>query len=142
MKNIRIDGRLQRVFVLKETTDRIVYIPLTSIFLEDYKVLLELEKEGGEMLKSLSKHTLKNGRNALVQYENIIQVAQYTDSGKGIATRLRKPSEISFRSLELTSSFSDAEKGLAVEQPQEEQKPARRKPGPKPGSKRKPKVEP
>jgi hypothetical protein len=135
MKTIRIDGRPSRVFVLLENETRLVYIPVKSCFLYDYRVLLEIEKQGGEMMKSLSKHTLDNGRNALVQYDKLIQVMNKSNN-KDTGSRLKKPEENLLdeeipKHEELTMPKAEDE----VRQPVEEQKPARRKPGPKPKSK-------
>lgn len=94
MKDVRIDNILQRVFVLKETEDSLVYIPVKSLFKYDYDVLCKMERDGGELLKVMSRTTLDNGRNALIQYDNIIQVMRYTDKGKRVGTRVKKPAEV------------------------------------------------
>lgn len=91
MKDIRVEGRLQRVFVLKETDVRTVYIPLKSLTRKDYERLLEIEGKGGEMLTEMRRTTLDNGRNALAQYDSIIQVVTKLNEKEG--TRLRKPDE-------------------------------------------------
>lgn len=124
MKTLRIDGRLQKVFVLRETDDRVVYIPVKACFLVDYKKLLELEKRGGDILKHLSNETLSNGRNALVTYDHLIEVMRKGAEEDG--SRLKKPDE----------AITEAQlKGEATKEetvaPKEE-KPQRRKPGPKP----------
>lgn len=132
MKNVKIDGKLSRVFVLKETDDSLVYIPVKSLFRVDYEKLCELEKEGGELLKVLSKTTLPNGRNALVQYDSLIQVLRYTDEEKKQhGSRLKKPDEV-FAEVEQQAAITEAQ---ATEQT-EEQPRQRKRPGPKPGSKR------
>jgi len=92
MKDLRIDGRMQRVFVLLDAKDRIVYIPLKSLHRVDYEVLKEAsEKHGDRLMDALKKTKLKNGRNALAQYESIIQVS--VKNGKDEAERIQKPSE-------------------------------------------------
>lgn len=94
MKDIVIDGRLQRVFVLLENANRVVYIALKSIHKVDYERLLEIEKLAGKqpMLEIMKNYTLpKNNRNALQHFEHIIQVAEKSDSRQ--ATRIRKPGE-------------------------------------------------
>lgn len=90
MKDVRIDGKLQRVFVLKEKEDRIVYIPVKALHRKDYERLKDIEQRGGEMMKEMHKTTLDNGRNALELYDNIIQVVKL---GAGTGKRLRKPDE-------------------------------------------------
>lgn len=91
MKDIRIDGRLQRVFVLKETTERIVYIPLKTLHRIDYEALKDVsEKFGKDMMEGLKKTKLANGRNALAQYDSIIQVSVKKGDD---SERMRKPEE-------------------------------------------------
>lgn len=91
MKDISIDGKIQRVYVLKQTGDRLVYIPLKDLHRVDYERLNELSEKEGELLKVLSRTTLDNGMNALTQYEHLLQIVDIVD-GKG--TRVRKPTEI------------------------------------------------
>lgn len=76
MKDIRVDGAFQRVFVLTESEDRIVYIPLKHLHRTDYDRLVAIEKAAGrgEMLTEMRKTVLDNGKNALVLYDSIIQV--------------------------------------------------------------------
>ena len=89
-KDIKIDGRMQRVFVLTENDKRICYIPLKSLHRVDYEQLKDLShKYKSRMMEGMAETTLQNGRNALRQYDKIIQVAN-----KGEApTRLKKPEE-------------------------------------------------
>lgn len=99
MKDVRINGRMARVFVLKETKDRLVYIPLKNIHRVDYDRLLDIEADAtrtnSDMLDVMSNYKLDNGRNALLQYDAIIQVLQKTTSiGKiAVGERLQKPEE-------------------------------------------------
>lgn len=90
MKDINIDGKVQRVFVLTETEKRVVYIPLKDLHRVDYERLVEFDKEEGELMKVMARSTLDNGMNALTQYEKLFQIADIND-GKG--TRVRKPEE-------------------------------------------------
>lgn len=91
MKDFNIDGKVQRVFVLTETTDRVVYIPLKDLHRVDYERLEGFDKEEGELMKVLSRSTLDNGMNALTQFESLIQIMDLTPNGDGV--RVRKPSE-------------------------------------------------
>jgi len=93
VKDIRIDGRMQRVFILKETETRVVYIPVKSLHRVDYERLKDLESraDAGKLLELMQKTTLGNGMNALVQFDNLIQVADL--SGANVGSRIRKPSE-------------------------------------------------
>lgn len=142
MKDIRVDGRLQRVFVLKENDDALVYIPLTSLFRIDYERLLDIEAQGGEMLKVMQRTVLDNGINALAQYDKVIQVMKYGSSKKE-GTRRRKPDEelLNADAAEAVVKAEQAEQAKSREaeaelKSPEPEKPARRKPGPKPGTKR------
>lgn len=83
MKDIRINGKLNRVFVLKETDSRIVHIPVKSLHRVDYDRLRDIESKTpskADMLDTMRKTELDNGRNALVQYDKHIQV--YLKSAK------------------------------------------------------------
>lgn len=92
LKDIRVDGRLHRVFVLMETSDRVVYIPLTSLTQVDYDRLTDISKQDPKnMLNTMSKSTLSNGRNMLALYDTLIQVMVKT--GEGVGTRILKTSE-------------------------------------------------
>lgn len=92
LKDIRVDGRLHRVFVLMETGDRVVYIPLTSLTQVDYDRLTDISKQDPKnMLNTMSKSTLSNGRNMLALYDTLIQVMVKT--GEGVGTRILKTSE-------------------------------------------------
>jgi hypothetical protein len=98
MKDIRVNGKNIRVFVLKETSDRIVYIPLKTLHRVDYDRLLDIEsvaaKQSTAMLDLMSTYKLDNGRNALVQYDKIIQVLKKIVTASGIVgERLPKPEE-------------------------------------------------
>ena len=88
MKDFRIDGVLQRVFVLAESDVRVVYIPVKALHRVDYNRLLEMEARNKNLLQELNRTVLDNGANALVLYEKIIQVFDKA-SGK----RLKKPEE-------------------------------------------------
>lgn len=141
MKDVRINGRMARVFVLKETSDRLVYIPLKSIHRVDYDRLLEIEtistRTKVEMLDVMSNHKLDNGRNALLQYDSIIQVMQKTSNvgSVDVGERLKKPEEAIVQ-----FEVKEAVKAAAPVQQRDQQAPAvqvepvkeRRKPGPKP----------
>ncbi|MCI4410425.1 MAG: hypothetical protein JHC38_01995 [Thiotrichales bacterium] len=92
MQDIRIDGRMQRVFVLMERDNRVVYIPLTSLTQVDYDRLTDISKQDPDnMLETMSKATLSNGRNMLALYDKLIQVMVKTGEGEG--TRILKTSE-------------------------------------------------
>lgn len=143
MKDVRIDGRLTRVFVLKESEDRLVYIPLKVLHRIDYDRLVAIEnavKGGGmSMLERMSEVKLDNGRNALTQYDSLIQVMNKTViDGRAAGVRLRKPGEPE----DLTPPAKEtvaAVNGVPVEKTSTQatsgeipDKPARKRPGPKP----------
>lgn len=74
MEKIRINGKMENVFVLKDSEEAMVYIPLSALQKVDYDRLVKMEEAGGEMLATLRKTKLDNGRNALAMYDDIIQV--------------------------------------------------------------------
>lgn len=131
MRDIRVDGIFQRVFILKEDAERIVYIPIKLLHRTDYERLKMVEKAAGrgDMLEEMRKTKLDNGKNALVLYDSLIQVFEIK-STKGVATgeRLRKPDEPAVKT-EKVHVISEKESNEAP----------RRKPGRPPNSKNKPK---
>lgn len=133
MKTVIIDGITQRVFVLAENSNRMVYISTKTIHRVDYERLLEIEsKFPGDMLKGMEKTALDNGRNALVQYDSIIQVAELTQTGA--IRRIRKPHERVSSAVEYSSGSvaSPTQSQHVNHVNQEQQVPVRKKPGPKP----------
>ncbi len=122
MKDIRINGRNQRVFVLKETDERVVYIPVKALHHVDYIRLKDIEAKGGVMLDRMSETTLDNGRNALVQYDDLIQVLVKT--GKNTGERLLKPDEAIPEAPVLTQVLVETKTVEA-----QEAEPERRRPG-------------
>ncbi len=118
MKDIIVDGRLQRVFVLTETDKRIVYISLKSIHEVDYFRLKEIEQKAGKvpMIEFMKDYKLDNGRNALKQYDELIQIADKNAADPKKGSRLRKPTEAFYK--------------------EEKKAPERKKPGPKPKGER------
>ena len=105
MKDFRINGRLTRVFVLKEAKDRLVYISLKNIIRVDYDVLVGIEAAAArskvDMLDYMTDYKLPNGMNALVVYDKVIQVMNKEDG-----SRLRKPDEVNLREKGDTQSQS------------------------------------
>lgn len=161
MKFFKIDGVNQKVFTLTESEvkdgkQRIVYIPVTGVHYVDYKRLVEAEsktKKDYTLLDVLHETTLNNGKNALVYFDNVIQVAEI-DGNEGqriLKTEERiareKAREIAkaqaeIKTDELSSIVSAVVKGLTGEKEvdvpttQETQTPVRKKPGPKPKAKK------
>lgn len=143
MKDVRIDGRLTRVFVLKESDDRLIYIPLKVLHRIDYDRLVSIEnavKGGGmSMLERMSEVKLDNGRNALTQYDSLIQVMNKTIiDGRLAGVRMRKPGEPEDLSQPAKEPVA-AVNGVPVVNTDTQTtsgeiapKPPRRKPGPKP----------
>lgn len=126
MRDFRIDGKTQRVFVLTQTDKALVYIPLKVLTRVDYDRLLENETEAGsgDMLTYMKKKKLNNGRNALALYDSIIQVAKLDDNNNVLASRLIKPDELIAESkkekeaVEVASvSTNTAEKASSDEAP-------------------------
>lgn len=109
MKDIRIDGRWQRVFVLRETDDRVVYIPIKSLHRVDYDRLVKAEKDrpkSGDLMEYLRKIKFDNGRNALAQLDNLVQVCNKSD--EKVASRLQKSDE-KMRAVDAATSVKDAD---------------------------------
>ncbi len=125
MRTLRIDGKMQMVFVLKETDESIVYITVKSLSRVDYERLLDIEKQGGEMLAEMRKTKLANGRNALALYDNLIQVMKFSGNGQGV--RIRKPDEPQAIGQNIDSTpKQEQESAPVVEQQEEKQQPKRR----------------
>lgn len=135
MKVLRIDNQAVKVFVLKETEDSLVYIPVKSLALVDYQRLLKMEANGGELLKTMAKETLDNGRNALIQYDNIIQVLRYTDAEQSHGIRVKRPSE-QFSLQDEVAAATVVTPPQKAPQLSEEPQRERKKPGPKKGTPR------
>lgn len=94
LKRFKIDGRMQEVFVLRETDSRVVYVPVKSMHRTDYERFKKMTSEKPprvDMLDYMSKTKLSNGMNALVQYDRLIQVANIHNN---IGTRVKKTEEI------------------------------------------------
>ena len=146
MKDVRIDGRLTRVFVLKESDDRLVYIPLKVLHRVDYDRLVAIENavkgRSMSMLERMSEVKLDNGRNALTQYDNLIQVMNKTVvDGRIAGERLRKPGEPEDIASQQVVEPVAAVNGVPVTgnttgktSGEIQDKPVRKKPGPKPKS--------
>lgn len=84
MKVIKVKGKPTQGFVLKETDESIVFIPVKYLHRVDYERLKEIEtKNPKDMLGELKKTKLSNGINALVQYDkSIIVVPRDEAEGK------------------------------------------------------------
>lgn len=143
MKDVRIDNRINRVFVLKETDERMVYIPIKSLHRVDYDRLRKIEADAGEgnMLDAMARLAVDNGINALVMYDSLIQVLVKTAEKAG--DRILKPGEkrpappLVQVVHQPAPQIIYAQAPVVGEQVKQEQPKPRRKPGPKP----KPKTE-
>ena len=116
MKDIRVNGRLQRVFVLQENEKRIVYIPVKTLHRVDYDRLKKMEESKPAnlpLLDFMSKQKLDNGRLALVQFDALIQVANVGENGD--STRLVKPDERLILAQLSKEENKDAGKKVQVE---------------------------
>lgn len=99
MQDIRIDGKLERVFMLRDEKDRMVFIRVKGIHRVDYERLKDMEKETSsnrDLLDVMKDTKLDNGRMALRQYDNIIQIAnkQGEDRNTPLVSRVPKPEEV------------------------------------------------
>lgn len=94
IKDLRIDNKPQRVFILKENEERAIYIPLNMLMRVHYQQLLEIsERAKDSMLEEMRTTTMPNGINALVQFDSLIQVFEKSKGNPDEGTRTRKPNE-------------------------------------------------
>jgi len=115
LKRFKIDGRMQEVFTLRETDERIVYVPVKSMHRVDYdrfKEMIGKKPPRVDLLDYMSKYKLSNGLNALVQYDSLIQVANVHNNS---ATRVKKTDEI-IASFEHKSQTEDRSKVAEAQQ--------------------------
>jgi hypothetical protein len=154
MKDFKIDGVLQRVFVLAESDQRVVYIPVKALSRVDYTRLIDIEsKNPSAMLETMKKTTLDNGKNALVLYENLLQVLVKDGAATNVKTghRLRKPVEKSTGERKADMAKSRESQLLVEAAPKAAVQinegvvingdgSVRKKPGPKPKSQQTPKI--
>lgn len=123
--------RKVKAFILKETEDFYVYIPLRHIMKQDYIRFLDMMKNhDGDLLEAMRDTKLENGLYAILVYDALIQT-----QAKAEVERL----------LTLTEEQAQATVNEAAEKPEPESKPAqparnkdgtpRKKPGPKPRKK-------
>lgn len=149
MKDFYIDGKRMRVFVLAETDTRLVYIPISNKILTqyDYQVIKQLDDQGGDLMKKMRDHKLDNGCYALSLYDSMIQVMNINGHQGSIPSGVRIPKpeeEVAYtaakgEAVEIHRPESLFTPPQVVDQPQQvdnEVKPARKKPGPKPGSRK------
>lgn len=93
MEKALIDGRNQLVFILRETEDRLVYIPVKNLHRVDYERLKKAEAEKSkrvDLLEHLKDKKSDNGRNMLELYDSIMQVCHKADKTH---VRIHKPHE-------------------------------------------------
>ena len=82
MKDIRIEGRTERCFILKDDQAATVVIPISKLMPVDFRRLRDIENKGGEMLSKMRDETLDNGRNAIKQYEPLFTIVRKESIGK------------------------------------------------------------
>lgn len=76
LKQIEVNKRLIQAFILSETENRVLYIPVKSLHYNDYRQLKAVsDREPNNMLEEMrrSKHT-GNNRNLLAMYDGLINV--------------------------------------------------------------------
>jgi hypothetical protein len=160
MKTIRIDNKLQRVFVLRENKNRMIYIPVKSLHRVDYERMKEIEakKTSDDLLTVMGDVKLSNGINALVQFDNLICVAVIDENSEG--HKILKPGEKAIKAISAETnnrggSGSDANTAAVLEKLTDvldavaktasakaaEPEKQRKKPGPKPRQKPEEKVQ-
>jgi DNA-binding protein H-NS len=115
LKRFKIDGRMQEVFVLRQTENRIVYVPVKSMHRVDYERFKEMSAQKPprvDLLDYMAKYKLKNGVNALVQYDKIIHVANVHNE---IGTRVKKTEEIIDKFEHMSNTNQEPQPKRAVE---------------------------
>ena len=141
-RKIVVNGRKIEAFILAESETRVTYIPLDACHFTDYKQLREIhDRRPNNMLEEMRISKLKNGRNALVVYDNLIQVMSKT-----AGMRIEKADDPS--AMRINAEIKRIETGepavpvAPVTSPPvaADQKPPPKKRGPKP--KPKPKINP
>jgi len=84
-KTINVNGKQKQVFVLREDKN-VVYIPYSSLMRPDFHLLRKnaeiAQRKGEDLLDTLRDQTAQNGRNALVQVQNLIR---YVDRNEAYA---------------------------------------------------------
>ena len=135
IKDLRLTpkGMPERCFVLKDDIAATIVIPFKKLMPVDYQRLKAIQAKGGEMLKAMRDETLENGRNALKQYEPLIDVIYKPSWKKDREEREREEEEASYREA--------AERRAAQESESEQKEAPRRGPGRPRGSKNKKKSE-
>lgn len=134
-KDIRIDGKLARVFVLAENDERLIYIPIKALTEVHYRQLTDISNaHPNGMLEAMRKAKLPNGRDALTVFDSIAQVLIKESANGG--NRLPKPEE-AINKIETRTQVSKPVEQEPVPQHTTQvvaKKPTtqRRKPGPKP----------
>lgn len=93
MIDVTIDGKLKRVFSLRQENNRLVYLDLKKLTRVDYQRVLEVEEKGGDLLTELRNTTADNGRNLLALIDNIIDVAVQDPNDSKKFYRMSKPGE-------------------------------------------------
>lgn len=112
-----IQTQKKRVFVLREDEETIVYIPVKSLMRVDYERIVDIAKKAdGDLLTAMRDTRLDNGMNALVLYENSIDVK-------------KKAPKVAPIPAEPQQASAEEQTTTATEQPRRG-----RKPGPKPKS--------
>jgi hypothetical protein len=59
-------------FLVKKGEVNDIVITLDSLLGIDYTRLVDMEKQGGELMKVMRETTLPNGKNALIQYQSLM----------------------------------------------------------------------
>ncbi len=121
MKDMKIDGRTERCFILKDDAAATIVIPISKLMPVDFRRLRDIENKGGEMMQQMRDANLDNGRNAIKQYEPLFVI-------------VRKESFDERKEQEITEQFDPAKAETTAQQPTTEEQPKRRGPGRPKGS--------
>ena len=76
LREYDVKGKKQLSFVVKEGPANDVIIPLSYLQPVDYQRLVKMEEAGGELMKVLRDTKLDNGKEAIVQYQDLFVVVE------------------------------------------------------------------
>lgn len=73
MKEFDIKGKRKLCFVVKSGALNDIVVPYESLATIDLKRFMDMEKQGGDLMRVMRDTTLDNGVNALIMYEGLLQ---------------------------------------------------------------------
>ena len=71
LKEFTVKGKRQLSFVVKEGVAADIVIPLDYLQPIDYRRLVKMEEAGGELMKVMRDTKLDNGKDAIIQFQEL-----------------------------------------------------------------------